>query len=265
MKVKRRTPAPESTSPPAEAQEVAPYAALAAGYDVVMEHVEYGYWAEYVHHLIQQHHPIPQTVLELGCGTGSFALELQPLGGYAYTGTDKSEAMIRVARAKAKLEAAPIRFDVADFTDFKVEPPVDVVILLYDGMNYLLEEPQVADLLRHAYEALRPGGLFLFDQSTPANSINNAAYFEDQGEAEGFAYVRTSHYDPEARLHTTAFELTVEGATYHERHVQRAYTLAEVRALVEASPFEELAAYTDLSTAPATEETERVHWVLRRS
>lgn len=242
-----------------------PYSALAAGYDVVMEHVAYDAWAEYAHGLLQQHHPDPRTLLELGCGTGSLALELQPLGPYDYTGTDASPEMIRVARAKAQLIGAPVRFDVADFTDFRVEEPVDAVVLLYDGLNYLLEEEGVRALLRCAYEALKRGGIFLFDQSTPANSINNEAFFEDTGAAEAFQYVRRSRYDRERRIHTTTFELTIEGRDYEETHRQRAYALGEIRALIRETSFEELAAYNDLSTAPATEATERIHWVLRKT
>ena len=241
-----------------------PYSILAAGYDVVMEHVEYEFWAQYVHRLLQAHHPDPQRVLELGCGTGTFALEMVHLGDYDYTATDRSPQMIHVAGAKARLHRAPIRCQVADFTDFSVEDPVDVVLLLYDGLNYLLEEDDVRALLRCSYDALRPGGLFVFDQSTPANSLNNEAFFEDRGGAEGFDYVRTSRYDPDSRLHTTTFDIHVEGRTFHERHVQRAYDLEEIRTLVAETRFDEVAAYDGFSTAPASTASERVHWILRK-
>ena len=241
-----------------------PYTALAAGYDLVMRHVEYELWAEYAHRLLRKHHQEVQSILELGCGTGSLALALQPLGDYDYIATDGSEEMIRVARRKAETEEVPIRFGVADFSAFEVDEPVDAVILLYDGMNYLLKAEQVASLLQHAYAALRSGGLFLFDQSTPANSLNNQNDFEDKGRAPNFSYVRHSRYDPDAHLHTTTFELTVRDATFREMHVQRAYTLSEVQAFVTASPFDKLAAYDGFSTAPATATSERIHWVLRR-
>ena len=241
-----------------------PYTALAAGYDVVMEHVAYDVWAEYVHGILMKHHPEPETLLELGCGTGSLALELQPLGRYQYVGTDGSPEMVRVAREKARLYGVPLQFEVADFTNFRVDTPVDVVVLLYDGLNYLLEPEDVRRLMQCTYRAVRPGGVFIFDQSTPANSANNEAFFEDQGSAEGFSYVRHSRYDAERRLHTTSFELTVAGQLFQEEHVQRAYDLGEVRALFGTTDFEELAAYDGFSTAPATDASERIHWVLRR-
>lgn len=241
-----------------------PYTALATGYDAVMTHVDYDVWAAYVHSLLQVHHPDPWSVLELGCGTGSLALVLQPQGPYRYTATDGSAEMIGMARRKATLEASPIQFEVADFRDFRVEEPVDVVVLLYDGLNYLLEDEHVAALLRCAYDALQPGGLFLFDQSTPANSLNNEDFFEDEGRARNFAYTRRSHYDAATRLHTTTFALTVGAEHFHEQHVQFAYTLGEIRALVQQSPFVEIAAYNDYTQNAATDDSERVHWILRR-
>lgn len=245
-------------------KETAPYSVLAAGYDVVMAHVDYAYWASYVHDLFRRHHPNLQSLLELGCGTGSLALALQPLGAYHYTATDGAAAMIQVARRKAEQAHCPVRFLVADFTDFEVEEPFDGVLLLYDGLNYLLEREHVRALLRNAYDALRPGGIFLFDQSTPANSINNADFFEDKGRADNFTYVRKSRYDPNSLLHTTTFTLTVDDRRFQEQHVQRAYALDEIRRLVQDVGFEEAAAYDDFSTNPATEDSERIHWVARR-
>jgi SAM-dependent methyltransferase len=260
---------------PPEASGAPPYSALAAGYDLVMEHVDYALWAEHILDLLESFAPETMSLLELGCGTGTLALEVQAHAreftgrpaGFRYLGTDAAEPMVRVAREKARYagrQAGDLRFDVADFTAFTVEEAFDAVLLLYDGLNYLLEEGQIAALLARVHDALRPGGVFVLDQSTPANSINNKPYFTDEGEADAFAYVRRSHYDREARIHTTEFDLTVQGETYHERHVQRAYTLGEIRALIAASPLEEAAAFDGFSFEPATEETERVHWVLRR-
>lgn len=245
-------------------REMAPYSALAVGYDLVMEHVDYDVWAAYIHQLLQRHGHGVDSILELGCGTGSLALELQPRGPYRYLGTDRSPQMVRVAEIKADEAEAPLSFAVSDFTDFTVDTPVDAVLLLYDGLNYLLEKKQIRALMDNVYQALRPDGVFCFDQSTPANSVENHDDFEDEGEADGFAYVRWSQYDSDERLHTTTFELNIRGQQFVEHHVQRAYTLAEIRALIEDSGLEEVAVYDNFSTTPATSDSQRLHWVARR-
>ena len=242
-----------------------PYSLLAAGYDTVMEHVDYAFWAAYVQRLIATHRPGAATVVELGCGTGALAEQLQPLGpdpdGYAIRAFDGSPAM--VATARESTVASPVAFGVLDFREVIPGPLADVVLLLYDGLNYLLEPADVAVLFERIAEALAPGGIAIVDQSTPANSLNHADGFDDAGRTEAFDYQRTSRYDAETGLHTTTFILTApDGATETETHVQRAYSLSEVRALLEASPLAEVAAYAEFTMQPAGPATERVHWVL---
>ena len=245
-----------------------PYSLLAAGYDAVMEHVDYAMWAEHVQRLIETHRPGASTVIELGCGTGALAEGLQPLGpdpaGYAYRAFDGSEAMIAAAREATV--ASPVTFGVLDFRDAVPAPPADVVLLLYDGLNYLLETADVAVLFERIAGALAPGGVAIVDQSTPANSLNHSEEFDDAGDTAAFAYTRTSRFDAATGLHTTTFRLTEPGRpTAVETHVQRAYTLSEVRGLIAASPLRERAAYAEFSTRRAGPATERVHWVLEQA
>lgn len=253
-----------SSSGASEPTSSPPYTILAAGYDFVMSHVDYRFWAEYIHTILQRHHPDAHTVVELGCGTGSLAIGLQPLGRYRYLATDISEAMLEVARHKAAEKNADVRFDLADFTEFNVDTPVDVLLLLYDGLNYLLDEDHIRALMRHVFEALAPGGVFIVDQSTPANSINNEPHFEHSDSVGIFSYVRRSSYDAESRFHHTTLEISVDGEDFREEHVQRAYDTDEIEGLAAEAGLEIDAAYDGFSTDGATADSERVHWVFRR-
>ncbi|MEZ4699585.1 MAG: class I SAM-dependent methyltransferase [Rhodothermales bacterium] len=249
---------------PSDIVEVAPYSAIAQGYDLIMEHVSYEYWATFTDKVLHEHHAEPRRILELGCGTGSFAVALQPLRDYEYVGTDRSPEMIEQARWKAEVEEIPAQFEVQDFTDYAFDEPFDAAVLLYDGLNYVLDPSRLEGLFTCTFAALKPGGLFFFDQSTPANSINNEAFFEDEGEEDDFSYVRGSHYDRETRLHTTTFEVHANGRSYFERHVQRAYTIDDVRAPVLKAGFEIVSAFDGFTTQEANDESERVHWIVRR-
>ena len=247
-------------------QKVAPYAALASGYDVVMAHVEYEEWASYLLKLIRKHKKIStQRILELGCGTGQLALDLVDLEGLEVYGIDLSEQMIRVANArKAMFNAQKVHFQTADFRNFSFDEPFDALLLIQDGLNYCLDEEGVLSLLKAAQNAMKKDAIFIFDQSTPHNSINNAEYFFDEGEEESFKYERSSEYDAENRLHYTRFKMEIEGVAYAEEHVQKAYTFDEMKAFIAKSGFELVAAYEDLSRKKASESSERIHWVVRK-
>lgn len=241
-----------------------PYSVIAQGYDLIMEHVDYGHWASFTDVLLWQFHSNPVSIRELGCGTGTFAMHLQPLGDYDYTATDKCPEMIAVARDKARANEANISFEIEDFSNYSAGKQHDVVILLYDGLNYLLKEEEIVSLFHCTYKALKPGGIFFFDQSTPANSINNEAFFCDEGEADGFSYVRGSQYDRETRLHTTTFEIVAGGQTYTELHTQRAYSLGEIGTLLAATQLETVVAFDGFTAKPADDRSERIHWIVRK-
>jgi hypothetical protein len=111
---------------------------------------------------------------------------------------------------------------------------------------------------------LRRGGVFIFDQSTPANSLNHSDGFDDAGRDGAFRFLRTSRYDADTQLHTTLFRLGSDGKAYTEKHIQRAYTQDEMRALIGTSAFSLEASYDAFTFDPGNEASERIHHVLRR-
>ncbi|NND70787.1 MAG: class I SAM-dependent methyltransferase [Rhodothermales bacterium] len=242
------------------------YSALAPIYDEVMMHVDYHAWAIYISELIHEFCPGGSTMLELGCGTGSLALFLTDLVDLQYAGFDSSEAMIHQARLKSETRTDPtdVQFYVDDFLGFSCRSSFDVGLLLYDGLNYLQHPADVVTLLENSRRCMHPDSILIFDVSTPANSIKNAEYFEDYGKGDDFSYYRTSEYDREARLHRTTFQVTTDEGVFVEEHVQRAFSRAEVLDFVDQADLVCLAALDDFSTLDADDNSERIHFVVRR-
>lgn len=95
-------------------------------------------------------------VLELGCGTGSTALELADRAG-RYVATDLSREMIRIAKTKQAEGTPPqLSFEAREAGDLP-EGPFDVVIAL--NLLHLLED--LEDVIRRVHDMLPSGGLFL--------------------------------------------------------------------------------------------------------
>jgi SAM-dependent methyltransferase len=98
------------------------------------------------------------TVLEIGCGTGTTALRLADCTR-RLRATDGSSAMIAIAREKLAAQPLPqLRFEVADADAAPTgSEPLDAVL----AFNVLHLVPDLDRTLRALRPALKPGGLFV--------------------------------------------------------------------------------------------------------
>jgi SAM-dependent methyltransferase len=103
-------------------------------------------------------------VLDLGCGTGTFALLLADRG-IAVTGVDPAGGSLGVARAK--LGAERVHWIHGDATAL---PPmqVDLATMTANVAQAIVDPTDWAATLRGAYDALRPGGHLVFETRDPA-------------------------------------------------------------------------------------------------
>ncbi|MEU5398017.1 class I SAM-dependent methyltransferase [Streptomyces sp. NPDC005963] len=103
-------------------------------------------------------------VLDIGCGTGVFALLLADRG-VEVVGVDPARASIEVARAKPGSER--VRWVCGDATDL---PPLQVDLATMTGnVAQAITDPHLwHETLRGTHEALRPGGRLVFETRDPA-------------------------------------------------------------------------------------------------
>jgi SAM-dependent methyltransferase len=115
--------------------------------------------------LLRQNKITSGLVVDLGCGSGVWASELSR-AGYEVTGIDISPAMIAMARKR--VPAADFR--VASLLTAEL-PRCVAVTSLGECLNYLFDETnslrQLRRLFRRVYDALTPGGVFIFDVAEP--------------------------------------------------------------------------------------------------
>jgi SAM-dependent methyltransferase len=105
-----------------------------------------------------------RNVLDVGCGTGTFAC-LLAARGIDVTGLDPAAASLDVARAKPGADRVRwLRGDAANL------PPLQVDLITMTGnvAQVFLTDKEWDSVLRHAYAALRPGGRLVFETRDPA-------------------------------------------------------------------------------------------------
>lgn len=97
------------------------------------------------------------SVLELGCGTGSTALRLAP-ATRSYLGTDISAEMIQIANSKAGSENSTLTFRVATAETLAAGETRFNAVLAFNYLHLVRDLPST---LRNIHGLLEDGGLFI--------------------------------------------------------------------------------------------------------
>jgi ubiquinone/menaquinone biosynthesis C-methylase UbiE len=143
------------------------YEDFAKVYDELMQEIDYDEWADYLFRMTLNASIPIKKILEFGCGTGNITLRLAQKG-FDVTAVDLSEDMLTVADEKAEEQGIDnVRFFKGDMSNFKIDDTFDAVMVCCDSFNYLENLEKVESFIACASEALRPGGLLMFDMNTP--------------------------------------------------------------------------------------------------
>jgi SAM-dependent methyltransferase len=135
------------------------YDALAPAYDVLTADYDHDAWLCAIERVAIAHGLRGRRVLDVACGTGKSFLPLLERG-YDVTACDISDAMLRVARAKAGQRASLQRLDMRALP---VLGSFDLITCLDDALNYLPDELALARALAGMRANLAGDGVLVFD------------------------------------------------------------------------------------------------------
>lgn len=139
---------------------MAQYDILAKFYDEVIG--INGVAENFISRSIKKYNNKAETLLDLGCGTGS---NLEYLNKhYNVTGIDASVEMISIAKSRLP----EVNFIKGDITSFNLPDKYDVIVCLYDTINHITDFSGWKNLFKTVDEHLNSSGLFIFDMNTLA-------------------------------------------------------------------------------------------------
>lgn len=127
----------------------------------------------------------PQSILDIACGPGYHARALAHKG-LRGVGLDLSEAMLNYGRQQSEQEGLNLEWVIADMTQFDLATPVDLAIIMFDGIDLLTSDTSAINHFRCISRNLTPGGLYIIEQIHPSESqIFNLGSFSWKGERDG--------------------------------------------------------------------------------
>ncbi len=231
------------------------YGEIALVYDSLMYDMPYSDWAEFILKNLKA-----DSVLELGCGTGSITEKLSAY--YDVTALDISEDMLDVAREKLMSKGRQARLINGDMCDFSLHRPVDGAVCVCDGINYLITPEKVKQAFLNVYKNIKAGGRFIFDISSEykLKAMENELYSEDN---DTVTYIWRNTANKNKRLIEMDITFFVAEDDEHyfrfdEKHTQRMHSVDEITLWLEECGFKIISVTDDYTDKVITEETMRI-------
>lgn len=256
------------------------YEYFAAVYDTFMEEVPREKWAAFIKEKLDKAGIDKGILLDLGCGTGAMCRIFADMG-YDMIGVDGSYDMLNVAREEEMENPKDILYLCQDFNELELYGTVAAVISCCDCMNYITEPDDLKKVFKLVNNYLEKDGLFIFDINSEYKYREMLADNTFAEDAEDAAFIWQNEYDIKTKLNKYGltlfiaedmfrdeFEAAVGGADeveaeeedilddgvdsqekaffrYYEEHVQRAYSLDEIKVMLTEAGMEFVAAYVD--------------------
>jgi SAM-dependent methyltransferase len=199
------------------------------------------------------------SLLEIACGPGYHARAFARNGVATY-GLDLRPEMIELAREMAIADGVSVEWTAADMRYFTLPQPVDAIVTLYDSLDCLLTNEELADHFRRVAANLKPDGYYLVELTHPRDcSPFNYGTHRYDGTRNGTQVsiewaVNKPRADPMTQVIEVETILRVrehgEEKVFHDRAKERFANPQEYRAIADGTGALRLAeAYGDFSLA----------------
>ena len=194
-------------------------------------------------------------LLDLGCGPGLYVKRFAERG-LRVTGVDLSENSLAYARQQDPTSTY-LACDYRALDTYGWDETFDAVVLIY-GDLCVLNDADRDTVLGHIYRALKPGGRFAFDVSTPAQHPwpdGERLWYVEEGPGfwkpgphlvleEHFTYPEHDTAMEQYIVIETSCQITVYRNWFHD------YTPETITTVMEAAGFRVLGTYADLWGTP---------------
>jgi SAM-dependent methyltransferase len=226
-------------------------------YDVFYGEKPYAAEAVYLHGLLQRFSARPiRRLLDIACGTGSHAIELERLG-YEVVGSDISDDMLARAREKARETRSGIRFEKQDMRTFDfASKPFDAVLCLFDAIGHVQTTAAIKQTFRAVHRHLVDDGLFVLEfwhaaaMASQHDPLRVKKWVTNDREILRLSQTTVDLALQRATVEHTIYDLRSD-STYQtavEKQVNRFFSLPEMTAHLDEGGFDVVKYYSGYSS-----------------
>ncbi len=207
----------------------------------------------------------PARILDVCSGYGRHSVELVRRG-FDVTGVDISEVQITQAVRHAASSGVRPVFVIGDARALPVRGPFDAAINMFLSFGYFATDAESQAMLDGMARVLRRGGRLLIDFWNREIEIRNFHSTVLDRRDDDILEIEDWTFDPLAgRLSWTNTVIYPDGRREAWSQSVRAFTVAEVKAMLEAAGFVLTALYGGLGGEPYTMDSESAIFVAERT
>lgn len=234
------------------------YSAVSLIYSHLMRSINYKMWAKYIYEISRISNKNNITVLELASGSGKIAELLKKKFRKFYSSDLSLPMLLSVNQSKGdKINC--------DMTKLPFKEKFDFIFSTFDSVNYLLTKKSFLKMLNSVDSCLVSDGLFTFDVSLEANSLNNVKHLNREGEYLKLKFRQISNYNRKTKIHQNKFMITdKDGKRFTENHRQKVYSFEEYFEMISESNFYVHGCYEAFSHTNASPKSERAQFILKK-
>ncbi|AYX89983.1 class I SAM-dependent DNA methyltransferase [Staphylococcus cohnii] len=220
---------------------MAQYEEMSYYYDQLTLDQPYESWLDIVNYYAKN----KSTILDIGCGTGSFTSKLNDFDNI--TGMDLSVDMLSIAMQKS----SEVNWIEGDMTEFDLNQQYDAITIFCDSLNYLTEYGDVLSTFQQVYHHLELNeGVFMFDVHTEhkMNTLFNNQSYIDETENVFLAWEAIRGEEPLSVWHDMTFFIKQSDNLYKrfdESHYQRTYSKEVYTKMLESCGFKHITTFVD--------------------
>jgi SAM-dependent methyltransferase len=187
------------------------------------------------------------SILDLCCGYGRHSIQLAQRG-FQVTGVDISATQIQHAREGAENARVHLDFRVADARKLDFRGAYDVVLNMFVSFGLFKEEDEHKQVLQGVQRGLKPGGKLLLDLWNREKEIREFKPTTCE-KVRDLIVLKEWQFDALAgRLNWKNTVIFPDGKRESWEHSVRAYTVTELKALVEEVGLQFEAVYGSLAS-----------------
>jgi SAM-dependent methyltransferase len=174
-----------------DAEPLNDFSCIADVYDQLVSWAPYEKWVKKLEQRMRRYGLGPgDWVLDAACGTGLSTLPwLQR--GYRVVGVDRSGPMLRCAETRCREAGYEVQFLQQPLGSIRPGRKFPAAVCMHSGLDYILEDAQLAAAFANLRQCLRIGGLLGFDKCLDTPSFYRTDYSDTRRLPCGSA---TFHY-----------------------------------------------------------------------